>query len=134
MKKKNKHDPAQLLLDFSEAKDELQAALEKLGDTIKACVAGGAMTSKQAKKESSKINKGTALDLRDRINRVVREHARTKRLHWKEIFQVAYLRLWEATGFNAAARAIAAGGKTKKLDMVEEHGHLPGLLRIVAEL
>jgi len=132
--KKSKPDPAQLLLEFESAKDGLTAALEKLGSTMKALVESGAMKPQEAIKAAKKISKESDKELRLRIIRVVREHARSKKLHWKEIFRIAYRRLWDETGFNAAARAIAKGGKTKKIDVVEEHGLLPKLLNVVAAL
>ena len=132
--KKTKVDPAQLLLEFQAAKDEFQAALDKLGKTMTALITEGVMPPKVAVKTAKQIAKHSDKELRLRLIKVVREHARSKKLHWKEIFRIVYRRLYDDTGFNAAARAIAAGGKTKKIDMVEEHGHLARALRIAGEL
>lgn len=136
MKKNKKPDPAQLRLweDFTVAKDELTAALDRFAQTATALVSAGAMTAREVVKESKKVQKKSNVELRNRIMRVVREQARTKKLHWREIFGLVYRRLWDETGFNAMARAIAAGGKTRRIDVIESAGLLPKVLGIASAL
>lgn len=136
MPKTQKPNPAQLELwkDFKAAQEDLQACLDRLGKTMEALILEGAMSPREAVKTAKRITKKSDKELRLRLIKVVREHARTKHLHWKEVFRIVYRRLYDLTGFNAAARAIAKGGKTKKIDVVEQAGLLPKALAIAGEL
>lgn len=136
MGNKTKNNPAQLQLwqDFENAKDGLQAALETLSKTVQALVAESALKPAQAVKEVRQVTRKADKELRSRLMKVVRSQARAKGLHWREIFRIAYDRLWNMTHVNLSARAIAAGGKTRKIDIAEKLGLLPKVLAIAAEM
>ncbi len=136
MKKAPKTDPAQLELwkDYRAAQDGLQVALDRLVETGQRLMAAGIMPPAQAKAERKRIVKKVDHELRERFVAVVKAQAREKKMHWRHVFGAVYRTLWEDTGFNAMARAIAAGKGTKRIDVVEKHGYLPRAIKIAAAL
>ena len=136
MKKKAKPDPAQLELwqDYRAAQDGLQTALDRLIETGNRLQQAGLLQPAEAKTERKQIVKKVDHELRERFVAVVQAQAREKQMHWRHIFGAVYRILWEDTGFNAMARAIAAGKGTKRIDVVEQHGYLPHAIKIAAVL
>jgi hypothetical protein len=125
----------ELWRDFVNAQGEVERAMEKFKAAVKALTDSGYSpkeVQKEVAKTTTKIEQNVE-ELRERLNHVVRVHALSKKLTFKEIWRIVYERLRESTGVNVIARAIAKG-KKPYLDIVEEMGLMQKTLDIAAAL
>ena len=130
--KKQQNDPRQALLEFSVAVENFQEASGILVMAAQQLMqVSPEPAHQQVAQEAVKMTPTPEQirEVRDRIVACVKHHARERQLHWREIWSIAYRRLWEQYGFNAVARGLARG--IAPLDACQRYGKLGKLLKVV---
>jgi hypothetical protein len=120
-----KQDPNQLWLDFREAVKSVRTAAEQME---KAAEALHRSPEVPAAKKTEAVEE--VVELRRRLNRIVRHLAKDRNLHWREIWEIVFRRLRESTGFDARSKALAKG--IRPLDAIQQGGKLQAALRVAA--
>ena len=108
------------MLDFNKA----IAKLDKATEEVKKAAINLSEDSKEGEKHAKKVLQ----EQREKLNKMVKIHARHKNLHWREIWRLMYERLRAETGFDAFVVGVSRG--ISPLDAVCKCGKLNKLAKI----
>ena len=117
----------ELLREFTQRRDELQAALEAFSAASIKLGSAASGDNPDAKDEMLSQTKAT----RAAINRMVRTLAFQSGIDFQSLWTLAYHELFKRTSFHAVS---ASKGKGTHLDHVEAAGKLPDLQDTVADM
>jgi hypothetical protein len=125
MKKHYKENKDQLELNFIEAVQDFKKAGDKVVKALQELAPE--LSKKELKEKRDEVIE--AADIRARLNKIVKIHAANKKLHWREVWRVAYSRLRDYNGFDPIVKGIA--WNVTPLEACERGKQLSNLLRIL---